>query len=221
MSSVKKDLKSLIRGVNKEDYQDLHWEGSFDDYLALIGESPRVVRNAFQRLYDLIMSYGYKESSDGKETLRHYEFFSDPLGGGRDAVFGLTRPLMTLVSHLKSAAHGFGVERRVLLLHGPVGSSKSTIVRMVKKGLEHYSRTKEGALYTYSWRLDDGELVPCPMHQEPLLLLPDDVRENILRELNSGADIDYPIRVEGVLNPFCRYYYNKFMDSSGWSSAAW
>ena len=41
---------------------------------------PKVVRNAFQRLYDLITSFGMKESSDRKETLRNFTFFSDPLG---------------------------------------------------------------------------------------------------------------------------------------------
>ena len=216
MGISKQDLKSLIQGGSEQDsYQDLHWEGSFGDYLDLVAEKPFVIRNSFQRMYDLIMSYGYSESSDGKETLRQYHFFDDPLGKGRDAVFGLTRPLMNMVNHLKSAAHGFGVERRVLLLHGPVGSSKSTIVRMMKKGLEHYSRTPEGALYTYGWKLDDGEVVMSPMFQEPLLLLPQEMRDRIAAELNKSAEIEYPLKVEGVLNPFCRYYFNHFMEKSG------
>ena len=49
----------------------------------------------------------------------------------------------------KSAAQGLGTEKRILLLHGPVGSAKSTIARLLKKGLEHYSRTDAGALYTF------------------------------------------------------------------------
>ena len=56
--------------------------------------------------------------------------------------------MINLVNVLKSAAHGYGTERRVLLLHGPVGSSKSTIARLIKKGLERYSRTEEGRLFT-------------------------------------------------------------------------
>ena len=59
---------------------------------------------------------------------------------------------MNLVNILKSAAHGYGTERRVLLLHGPVGSSKSTIARLLKKGLERYSRTDEGRLFTFGWK---------------------------------------------------------------------
>ena len=47
----------------------------------------------------------------------------------------------------------------MLLLHGPVGSCKSTIARLLKKGLERYSRTDEGALYTFGWSEEglDGE----------------------------------------------------------------
>ena len=58
---------------------------------------------------------------------------------------------MRLVNVFKSAAQGYGTERRVILLHGPVGSSKSTIARLLKKGIEEYSRTPEGALYTFDW----------------------------------------------------------------------
>ena len=57
--------------------------------------------------------------------------------------------LQKLVNVIKSAAYGYGAEKRVILLHGPVGSAKSTIARMMKKGIEKYSRTQEGAMYTY------------------------------------------------------------------------
>ena len=36
-------------------YRELHWEGSFEEYLALVRERPQVTRNAYQRLYDLII----------------------------------------------------------------------------------------------------------------------------------------------------------------------
>ena len=91
---------------------------------------------------------------------------------------------MNLVNILKSAAHRYGTERRVLLLHGPVGSSKSTIARLLKKGLEHYSKTDDGALYTYGWReeaLDGAEtFADCPMHEEPLHLIPLEHRAGVL-----------------------------------------
>ncbi len=99
----------------------------------------------------MVMSYGAEEFIDAKKRLIRYNFFSDPSIDTADAIYGLEVPLMRLVSFLRSAAEGYGTERRVLLLHGPVGSSKSTIVRRLKKGLEQYSRTEDGALYTFGW----------------------------------------------------------------------
>ncbi len=122
-------------------YRDLAWEGSFEDYLQIVRERPSVTRNAFQRVYDMIISYGTEEYIDNKKKLVRYNFFKDEIDGGQDAIYGLDIPLMRLVHVLKAAAEGYGPEKRVILLHGPVGSSKSTIARLLKKGLEHYSRT--------------------------------------------------------------------------------
>jgi len=210
-------LKGLLdKAYDRDKYHELHWEGSFDDYLKLVGENPRVARNAFQRLYDMILSYGYEEFEEGRDTLIRYNFFNDPLSDGRDAVFGLERSLMHLVNALKSAAFGYGTDRRILLLHGPVGSAKSTIVRMLKKGLEAYSRTKDGVMYTFQWR--DGESnqwVDCPMHEDPLRLVPSDVREGLLREIHKAHPGLYEVKVDGDLCPFCRYLNTQFSKAYG------
>src|ERR1700691_5047560 len=108
-------------------YKELHWEGSFEDYLAIVRQRPQVTRNAYQRLYDMIISYGTEEYIDNKKKLVRYNFFKDEQAGGQNAIFGLDIPLMRLVHVLKAAAEGHGTERRVILLDGPVGSSKSTI----------------------------------------------------------------------------------------------
>ena len=131
--------------VDSERFKKLHWEGSFDDYIAMLSTEPRIARTAFQRIYDMIMSHGYEEFYDGKEKLIRYNFFSNPNFSKGDAIYGLERSLMNLVQVFRSAAQRYGPERRVLLLHGPVGSSKSTIVRLLKRGMEDYSRTDEGA----------------------------------------------------------------------------
>lgn len=147
------DTPALIAKVaalqNLKEFAELTWSGSFEDYLALIRKNPSVTRTAFQRVYDMILSYGQEEYIDNKKRLIRYNFFKDEQHAGRDAIFGLDIPLMRLVSVLQSAAQRYGTERRVILLHGPVGSSKSTIARLIKRGLEEYSRTPEGALYTY------------------------------------------------------------------------
>jgi len=204
---------------NYEEYKELHWEGSFEDYLALVRRNPRVTRNAFQRIYDMVLSHGVEEYLDNKKKLVRYNFFQDKANGGKDAVFGLDVSLMRLMSVLKSAAQGYGTERRVILLHGPVGSSKSTIVRQLKRGLEEYSRTPEGALYTYTWHLPPDlsemsggqEVFPCPMHDEPLRLIPREWRAKAIDKLALGND-DYRVRVEGDVNPACRLIFSLLME---------
>src|SRR4026207_897493 len=127
-------------------YRDLAWEGSFEDYLHIVRQQPQVTRNAFQRAYDMIIRYGIDEYTDNKKKLVRYNFFKDEMNTGADTIYGLDIPLMRLVHVLKAAAEGYGPEKRVILLHGPVGSSKSTIARLLKQGLESYSRTSDGAL---------------------------------------------------------------------------
>ena len=139
-------LSTLAQFNNPRDYQELHWEGSFEDYLKLVRENPRVTRNAFQRIYDMILSYGTEEYTEHKKRIVRYKFFRDGQHGGRDAVYGIDQSLNHLVDTFKAAARNYGPERRVILLHGPVGSAKSTIVRLLKKGLEEYSRKPEGAI---------------------------------------------------------------------------
>ncbi len=190
------------------------WSGTFADYLEIIRTNPRVTRNAHERLYDMIISHGTEEKIMNREKITRYRFFDDPFGGGHDAVFGLDRTLASLVQVLESAARGYGTQRRVLLLHGPVGSSKSTIVRLMKRGLEDYSRTDAGALYTFSWKdyQPDGSfsLVPCPMHEEPLRLIPTELRAAFLKEINSNTlDSSYRIQIRGELDPFCRFQFRE------------
>ena len=204
------DIVSTIADRQDLDqFRKKNWVGTFEQYLDLVRENPRITRNAFARVYDMITSYGMETSEESGEKHPHYRFFDDPLDNGLDAVYGLEGALATLVNALKSAAQGYGIEKRVLLLHGPVGSSKSTIARLLKKGLESYSSTDEGALYTLGWADGDSEEVHwCPMNEEPLHLVPSRFREDVAAQLNSGrSDDDFRVRITGELDPFCRYMY--------------
>ena len=214
-------LVSIIdRKLDVSHFREQHWEGTFWDYLDIVTENPTVARNAFQRVYDMILSYGSETYMQFKQEYVRYTFFSDPIQHGADAIYGLERPLMQLVDFFKSAAQGYGTEKRILLLHGPVGSSKSTIARLLKKGLEAYSRTEPGKLYSYSWRLphrgpggDDGEsYTPCPMHEDPLLLIPGDARKDVLDAINDKLPEGRKIRLYGDVCPFCRKVYGDLLD---------
>jgi serine protein kinase len=214
-------LLTLIK--QKQDlqgYRERHWTGTLQDYMEIVMSNPKVARNAYQRLYDMILSHGFSEYTRHHERYVHYRLFDDPIDAGRDAVFGLDAPLTRLVHNIKSAAFGYGTEKRILLLHGPVGSSKSTIARLLKKGLELYSNQPEGALYTYGW-MDEPSSAPspapesvhwCPMHEEPLHLIPLESQEVVYAELNRRMDPrEYRVVHTGSLCPFCRKTYQDLM----------
>ncbi|TDA67808.1 MAG: hypothetical protein D9V47_09870 [Clostridia bacterium] len=153
------------------------WQGTFAEYLDMVVERPRVARTAHARIYDMIVAAGVEE----KDGQRRYEFFSRE-------IFGLEKTLQRLVEeYFHSAARRLDVRKRILLLMGPVSGGKSTIVNMLKRGLERYSRTEEGAMYA---------IAGCPMHEDPLHLIP--------RELRPEFAEKYGIVIEGSLCPVCR-----------------
>lgn len=211
--ATSKSLRTLLKrsSIDKTKFKDLNWVGTFDDYLRIVYSNPKTPRNAYQRLYDMVLSYGTTEFEYCKRTYTKYNFFES----GKDiSIYGLEEQLMEFVDTLKSAARSYGPERRIILLHGPVGSAKSTIVTLLKKGLEKYSETDEGALYTFSWLVpnekdpEQVDVIPCPMNEEPLKLLPREVRDQVVEELNAklGSD-DYKIKVNGNLSPLSEYYH--------------
>ena len=114
----------------------------------------------------------------------------------------------------------------MILLHGPVGSSKSTIARLFKKGLQSYSRQPEGALYTYEWVIPEelfhitgGEaLFECPMNEEPLRLIPEEWRAQAIEQMGLLRD-ETPIKIKGDLNPACRLIFRELMNhyEGNWS----
>jgi serine protein kinase len=215
MSEGRNIIDLVAQRQDREQFRRKNWIGTFDEYLELVQAEPRVTRTAYQRLYDMILSYGVDTVEVGRDRKKHYRFFDDPDNEGRDAVYGLRESLASLVNALESAANGYGIERRVLLLHGPVGSSKSTIVRLLKKGLERYSATDEGALYTLGWVDEDDPDNPaaidwCPMNEEPLHLIPHRFRPEVEERLNRGRGADdFKVVIQGELDPFCRFIYQQ------------
>lgn len=217
------DFNQMLRAwQDTKHYRDLNWVGTFADYINLVKQNPKITRNAYQRLYDLILEKGTEEYVDFKKHVIHYKFFDDEVSGGQDAVFGLDVPLMKLMNTLRAAALGYGAEKRVILLHGPVGSSKSTICRNIKKGVEAYSKSETGALFTFEWIDESGKneeifgegvrVYPNPMHEEPLLLLPEEMRRQLSDELNRGSKDEFRINVQGELCPPSRYIMKKLLE---------
>ncbi|MBV8695318.1 MAG: hypothetical protein JO183_07515 [Ktedonobacteraceae bacterium] len=165
-----------------EEYQDrergLAWEGTFEQYFEIATKRPEVTQLSHERIYHMIMDAGVEASRNGDPR---YKFFSQE-------IFGIEKPLQQIVDYFHSAAQRLEVRKRILLLMGPVGGGKSTIVALLKRGLESYSRTDAGAIYA---------IKDCPMHEEPLHLIPYDLRSDVEKE--------FGLYIEGDLCPHCRY----------------
>src|SRR5215218_1449501 len=171
------DLRQRLEALRAED-QRLAWTGTFADYFDLVRENPRLGRLAHARVFDMIAAAGIETKENGEHD---YTFFEGE-------IFGIEPALDQLVEYFQSAAQRLEVRKRILLLMGPVGGGKSTIVSMLKRGLERYTRTEDGAVYAISG---------CPMHEEPLHLIPDVLRPEVYRE--------FGIYIEGDHCPHCRY----------------
>ncbi len=165
-----------------EEYRDrergLMWEGTFAQYFEIATKRPEVSRLSHERIYHMIMDAGVETMRSGEPR---YNFFSQE-------IFGIEKPLQQIVDYFHSAAQRLEVRKRIMLLMGPVGGGKSTIVYLIKRGLEAYTRIEAAGVYA---------IKDCPMHEEPLHLIPNELRPDVERE--------FGMYIEGDLCPHCRY----------------
>jgi len=173
---------SDMLGAYRREREELKWEGSFHEYFELVSQNPRLAQLSHARVCNMILSAGVEKINEGSlDEINRYKFFSEEL-------YGIDEAVDQIVDYFKSAAQRLEVRKRILLLMGPVGGGKSTIVTMLKRGLEKWTRLPEGAVYA---------IKGCPMHEEPLHLIPAELRPDIEKH--------YGIYIEGELCPQCRY----------------
>ena len=155
------------------------WSGTFAEFLekVLPGNVRGIARNSHQYIWDMIQWQGSEANSEGHAR---YKLFADELYGIDDA-------LERLADYFKAASAGSEVGRRLLLLLGPPSGGKSSIVILLKRGIEEYSHTDQGALYA---------IQGCPVHESPLHLVPYTLRPQF-RET-------YGVDIVGDLCPLCR-----------------
>jgi serine protein kinase len=139
----------ILKKIEKyrDEEEKLRWEGTFAEYLEMLKEKPWVAQSAHSRVYNMIKDAGIEEEKGVKD----YQFFNQQL-------FGLEEALERLVEeYFHPAAKRLDVRKRILLLMGPVSGGKSTLVTMLKRGLEAYSRTDNGSIFA---------IKGCPMHED-------------------------------------------------------
>lgn len=199
---------------------------SLTEYLDLVREAPWLhVRSAGQYMKDAFDWFGTVEVQGIGGPIRRFRLFDQEFNGGDARVHGQERIQNQIYSHLDAFSER-GRTDKILVLHGPNGTGKSSIVNAIMRGLQHYSHQPEGLLYTFNWIFSDkadkvalgfsekhtvepGEslahLEPdditfklrCELRDSPLLLLPKKERLEFLAE--AFAAHDRPMRLSRVI----------------------
>jgi serine protein kinase len=158
------------------------WQGTFAEYFQdILPVNPyRLIRSSHQYVYDMLNWYRDVRCTDGEEAGSPKDLFTQDLYGIDDA-------LERVVEYFKAASAGSDVGRRLLLLLGPPSGGKSSIVILLKRALEEYSHTDEGAIYA---------LKGSPLHESPLNLIPTSMRAKF-RET-------YGVEINGQPSPYAQ-----------------
>lgn len=170
-------LESLTEYTHE--HRARHWKGTFREFMdeILPKSVEQICRNSHQYIWDMLRWTGERNEP---ESIGPCRLFTEEL-------YGVEHPLGRVVDYFKAAAAGSEVGRRLLLLLGPPSGGKSTVVILLKRGLEEYSHTDEGALYA---------IQGCPVHESPLHLVPHTLRANF-RET-------FGVELVGELCPYCQ-----------------
>lgn len=216
MAIPETDIYDYIVSRNRETFKTLAWEGDLADFLSmLVAEPYKHTRTSYQLAFDMIEHFGFEEFEDNGETVRRYRLFDDPFGDGKNAIYGLERTIARLVKYIRAGAREEGKER-IFILHGPVGTAKTSIIDLLSRGLEAYTRSEDGAVFSFAWRFgkdfhSEGggmgfgssasssdmagkrnpvAVLPSQMHEHPLFLIPREARRELLEKLwrQNGLD---------------------------------
>ena len=151
------DVKDFLKDL--EARTETHFKASkmrlsFLKFLDFLRDNPdKALRTSYNYMHSAILSFGMKEIVDCGETIPKYYLFDDPFADNANRLFGTARPNRDLVNEIRSSAMEEGDER-LILLRGPPGTSKTTMVDLLAAGLKAYSRTEEGIIFNFGWKFD-------------------------------------------------------------------
>jgi serine protein kinase len=170
---------SLIKSLSEftKEHRAANWAGTFASFLEQIfpNDARGIARTSHQYIWDMMRAEGF-DDSQGRFRCQLFE----------DDLYGINDTIERVIDYFKAASAGSEVGRRLLLLLGPPSGGKSTMVILLKRGLEEYSHTDAGALYG---------IHGCPVHESPLHLVPHTLRG----QFRASYDVD----TQGELCPFC------------------
>lgn len=212
MKSVADESLAQMALDAKEEFKRRRTILSFQEYLDEVAAAPRRhLRNAARYLLDVVEHFGVEEAKHATGTLRRYKLFDLAFDDHRGRVAGQERVQEALVRSLGNFVRSGRIDR-LLLLHGPNGSAKTSLIQAFTRAAEVYSQTEEGALYRFNWVFPTGAVqkgkvgfggsssthagsyahlegaavearLPCELKDHPLLLLSREQRRSFFEAL--------------------------------------
>jgi predicted Ser/Thr protein kinase len=150
-AGIVKDLIGGLGAAVRDDFTRNRRVLSFAEYLALVVAEPqRQLRSSSQYIVDCMDHYGTSDVAYPWGKVNRFHLFDAPWADGEDKLFGQEHVQNEVYKVFRSFVQD-GRPNKLILLHGPNGSAKSTFIRCLGRGLEHYSTLDEGALYRFSW----------------------------------------------------------------------
>ncbi|MBL4818267.1 MAG: serine protein kinase PrkA [Deltaproteobacteria bacterium] len=185
---------------------------SFDDYLAELKQKPKLhLRNAAQYFWDVIQHFGSYDLELPTGAQKRYRIFDTEFSNKDGKVLGHEQVQENLVRMIYNFLRSGRIDR-LILLHGPNGSAKTSLIHALIQGAEYYSHQPEGVLYRFNWvfppkktlqgsigfseetgsnvqsyaYLEGDQIesrINCEYKDHPVLLLPTEAREALLKEI--------------------------------------
>lgn len=154
-----RDLLEAMTSESKRDFKEKNYLLSFEEYLDLVAKKPeKLLRSSAQYMKDMIDSFGVTELQVGhEEKNRHFHVFERTRGRSRPPIIGQHEAHDHIYRILEQFVRQGRVDK-LILLHGPNGSSKSSTAEALAQALEEYSRTDDGAIYRFNWVFPNEKL---------------------------------------------------------------
>jgi len=201
---------------------------SISEYIDQVFEHPTQAVHAAQYVLDAIEAAGTRPVTHAGDELTRYRFFDDPYNDGEHAVIGNTRMLNTFVDTIRAIAHDSAKDEKMLWVTGPTGSGKSELKRCLINGLREYSKTEAGRRHTLEWNIanttdtgssrvgyieqdtapDEDDWYISPIQTHPLSVLPAQVQQRVVADLDDELGSDTTLSLSSELDPFSQEAYD-------------
>lgn len=152
---MERDASSLISdlsGAYQEHYKRQNFILSFNNFLELVQKHPRaMIRNSAQYICDTFDHFGRRTltGADVHGTTVRFKLFdhgtekNGPIIGGENVQSDIYSIIKTFTRQ--------GYVNKLILMHGPNGSSKSSTVEAIGYAMQKYSELDAGAVYRFNW----------------------------------------------------------------------